>query len=542
MTATRHRIPVASSDTDWRVFMRGPSDYDLEEMTALPSPGKGEGPDRHMARAFFLAKHGRTLQARAEMDAARDAVSGQGEIPDHLQADLVMVDAHVRVYEDRSISDEGATKLKWALDVCDPHDFIGQGLALNQLCIFSMHHGNLDKAQEYGESAIRLYRQGAAEFGSLHLLTHLGQIKLMRGDLAGASAQYAEMEARLSGAQGGTGALLAACRALRSEVAYEMNDLVSSQAQLDSAMESVEEDDAWLDVRAAAYRVRIRLAYDRAGLPGAMTELSHCERVAEQRSMPRLLRLMKVERVRALTLSDETDGALKVMRSIGLDPARFSWEDEEDWAFRKGSTVIAVARWMVRARRAPDALVFLEPAEDFAIRGGQLLSLAKLRVIRAAAHWQLNQRTEATGALLSSVRLLGQQPFRRFILDEGQNVFRIVQAILDGDHLSAPINPTQRKRLAELSHFSTLKNSGEVRTATRRKEGEPSGGNISGKYLDLLALGLSNKEIGRTMGVSVNTVKYHLKSIFRELRVANRTQAVAEANRLGVTSGDPLNR
>ena len=34
MTAPRHRIPVASSDTDWRVFMRGPSDYDLEEMTA----------------------------------------------------------------------------------------------------------------------------------------------------------------------------------------------------------------------------------------------------------------------------------------------------------------------------------------------------------------------------------------------------------------------------------------------------------------------------------------------------------------------------
>jgi len=61
------------------------------------------------------------------------------------------------------------------------------------------------------------------------------------------------------------------------------------------------------------------------------------------------------------------------------------------------------------------------------------------------------------------------------------------------------------------------------------------------KYLELLALGMSNKEIGRTMGVSINTVKYHLKLIFKQLRVDNRTQAVVEANRLGVTSKDHPN-
>ena len=114
----------------------------------------------------------------------------------------------------------------------------------------------LTGAQEYAEGAIRCYRQGDAVFGSLHLHAHLGQIKLMRGDLDGAASQYAEMQERLDRLPDDTSALLAICRTLRSEVAYETNDLVQSSTLLSHAMGSVEEEDAWLDVRAAAYRVR----------------------------------------------------------------------------------------------------------------------------------------------------------------------------------------------------------------------------------------------------------------------------------------------
>ncbi len=528
-------------DNDWRSFMRGGDDFDALVRPANNSLSFAGRSREGLARAFSLAKHGKTGEAREELKAAQVDMASEGDVSDRQQAELILVDAHVRSYEDRPVSEDELSKLKWVLEVCDRHDFIGWGLALNQLCILSMHNGNLDKAQEYGESAIRLYRQGGAEFGSLHLLAHLGQIKLIRGDLEGAADQYSEMEVSLSARKDDSASLLAVCRALRSEVSYEMNDLVGSRKLLDSAMHNVEEDDAWLDVRAAAYRVRVRLAYDHAGLPGAMTELSHCEGIATQRSMPRLLQLMQIERLRVLTLSDETDAALKGMRSIGLDPLDFSWEHEDDWAFRRGSTVVGIARWMVRARRAPDALRFLEEAEDFAIRGGQLLSLAKLRVIRASAHWRLNQKKEATAALLSSVRLLGGQPFRRFIIDEGIEVMRIVQAILDGDHLSAPISPSQRKRFAELSHFSTVRGSDRSGATQGKPVGFSAGQGSSKKYLELLALGMSNKEIGRTMGVSVNTVKYHLKSIFKELRVENRTQAVVEARRLDVTLEDHPN-
>jgi LuxR family transcriptional regulator, maltose regulon positive regulatory protein len=43
--------------------------------------------------------------------------------------------------------------------------------------------------------------------------------------------------------------------------------------------------------------------------------------------------------------------------------------------------------------------------------------------------------------------------------------------------------------------------------------------------LRLVAAGRSNVEIADELFISVNTVKFHLRSIFRQLGIANRVQA-----------------
>jgi DNA-binding NarL/FixJ family response regulator len=46
-----------------------------------------------------------------------------------------------------------------------------------------------------------------------------------------------------------------------------------------------------------------------------------------------------------------------------------------------------------------------------------------------------------------------------------------------------------------------------------------------------IALGLSNKEIGRSLGISVETVKEHVQNILRKIAVSDRTQAAVWAVR-----------
>jgi DNA-binding CsgD family transcriptional regulator len=54
------------------------------------------------------------------------------------------------------------------------------------------------------------------------------------------------------------------------------------------------------------------------------------------------------------------------------------------------------------------------------------------------------------------------------------------------------------------------------------------------EVLQLLADGRSNKEIAAKLGLSPNTVKTHVASLFDKLRVARRTQAILTARELGI--------
>ena len=53
------------------------------------------------------------------------------------------------------------------------------------------------------------------------------------------------------------------------------------------------------------------------------------------------------------------------------------------------------------------------------------------------------------------------------------------------------------------------------------------------EILELLGKGLGNRELGQVLGVSEDTVKTHLKSLFRKLGVSDRAEAVREGLRRG---------
>ena len=53
------------------------------------------------------------------------------------------------------------------------------------------------------------------------------------------------------------------------------------------------------------------------------------------------------------------------------------------------------------------------------------------------------------------------------------------------------------------------------------------------EVLQLLAMGLANKQIAASLGISEHTVKFHVSSIYARLNATNRTDAV----RLGIQRG-----
>ena len=56
--------------------------------------------------------------------------------------------------------------------------------------------------------------------------------------------------------------------------------------------------------------------------------------------------------------------------------------------------------------------------------------------------------------------------------------------------------------------------------------------NTEMKIFSCLSLGLTNKKISHENNISVNTVKFHLKNIYRKLEASTRVEAIIKFNNL----------
>ena len=54
--------------------------------------------------------------------------------------------------------------------------------------------------------------------------------------------------------------------------------------------------------------------------------------------------------------------------------------------------------------------------------------------------------------------------------------------------------------------------------------------------LEAVARGLSNREIGRQLWISEQTVKFHLRNVYRKLGISSRTEAARYAHRMGIVA------
>lgn len=74
-------------------------------------------------------------------------------------------------------------------------------------------------------------------------------------------------------------------------------------------------------------------------------------------------------------------------------------------------------------------------------------------------------------------------------------------------------------------------------TMSKRREAGDEDSPLTNRELQVLrhvALGLSNREIGRSLGISVETVKEHVQNILRKIDATDRTQAAVWAVRTGI--------
>jgi LuxR family maltose regulon positive regulatory protein len=119
--------------------------------------------------------------------------------------------------------------------------------------------------------------------------------------------------------------------------------------------------------------------------------------------------------------------------------------------------------------------------------------------------------------------------FVRIFVDEGPPMARLLY-----DALSRGMAADYARRLLTAFPVGEMAQTGPSRTQAATSELIEPLSKREIQVLQLIAEGLTNREIATKLFLSLNTVKVHTRNIYGKLDAHNRTQAVARGRALGI--------
>ena len=373
--------------------------------------------------------------------------------------------------------------------------------------------GNLYEAEQDLTAGMRMAAAIQLDLPHMNALGHLALIAVARGrletaaELGGAAADIAEKRGWSSETQVAAAYLaLALCH-------FEWGDMTRAQAHLDRAAvahRADQEPPVAVGLRVALARFQLA-AGDVAAARAAIADVRSPYRGGELPAF--LARLVAVE---------EADIDLRTGRPEQVQ-GRFARLDAA------GIDLMATDRERVRLARAHLALGRPNEAAETveALLGDGAANPAptvEAWLIVALAADRLREDARAIDALSRALDLAAPETLRRPFLTAGARLLELLDrhASLVGSH-----------RL----FVEGITNEAADRAARERIAPTPLGEPLTDReaaVLRYLPTLLTNAELAEQMYISVNTVKAHLKSLYRKLDVPSRREAVHRARDLGL--------
>jgi LuxR family maltose regulon positive regulatory protein len=412
------------------------------------------------------------------------------------------------------------------LDVAPENDYLMIGGAASTLGLAAWTSGDLEAARRMtadGMANVRLAGYISSAIGGAIVLA---DILITQGHLHEALTTY---EQGLQwAAQPGVPVLRGAADMYvgMSDLHCEYNDLKTANQHLLSSQALGELAGLPQNpYRWCAAMARIRVA--QGDLNGALDLLDQAERLYDANFSPNV-RPIATRKVRVWVAQGRLGEALGWVREQGLSVEdKLSYLREFDHITlarlllacyqrdREGSSIAGVVGLLER---------LLKAAEE----GGRTGSAIEILVLQALAYHVQGDLPAALKPLQLALTLAEPEGYVRMFVDEGPPMAQLLLEVT-----SRGIMPDYTGKL--LAAFEAEKRKSEDKSPLPPTQPliEPLSQREL-KILQLIALGLSNREIGERLFLALDTIKGHNRIIFDKLQVQSRTEAIARARELGL--------
>ncbi|NRF95878.1 hypothetical protein HQN89_34280 [Paenibacillus frigoriresistens] len=186
-----------------------------------------------------------------------------------------------------------------------------------------------------------------------------------------------------------------------------------------------------------------------------------------------------------------------------------------------------LARALMECGKENDALQLLEQLYRFVDEEDRLWDKVKVAVLHSMVFYRKGDMANAVMKLEIALQLAEPGKYVRSFLDEGAKMAELLREYLGqrkirSNRKSAGVSLPYVRELLLMMEESANKSGSSGLLITKQEL----------KILRMIDMGLSNKQIAEQLHITVETVKSHLKSMFRKLDVNSRGQALRQGKDL----------
>lgn len=482
-------------------------------------------PALNFTQAHLHLKLGEFSHARLLLERLRDFPAALRE---PLQRDYTVMVALLRDRLDEICGNpHGLTQIAAQAGALDEDDHLGRGMLLCICATTAIAQGAFAVAEHYARNARAAMQRGGSDLGASQAMLSLGQSLFYRGQLRDAEACYRQALRWCARTPQLDRVLESAAQCLLAQLHYERGRHDDAADLLYPALELLEQHDGGMDVLAAGYGTALGLERlrDHSGR-SALLLLEHIEQIAHGRKLARLSELAAAWRL-MLLLEHPGNAAIDVLiaRTGGESGLAHTLRSSHRWHDR-AAMGFALARWHRLAGRSSAALVILGQIEQACLANDNAWHLARTRARIALVLQQRGEPLAALPYLYSALEHVALTQSWQSIVELGLPAKAMLRSLRQHDPHTVGGSTRALTIQALLERLSD--------------DDDPAGDIFSERELEVLAQlarGYSNKQIARRLHLSENTVKFHLKNLYRKLDARSRESALAQAQAQAVQRG-----
>jgi LuxR family maltose regulon positive regulatory protein len=490
----------------------------------VPPAVTGRYPRLMLAEVFLLAKDSRLNAAADLLHSVKlrvDAAKAERErtLERSLLRDLTIAEMTFVIYGGIDIGQIRFDLLEEEVASAAPENHWMRGLLNNVLCVAQYRRSEFAASLASAEASLYYYGLVRSSNGIGHMNVHLGIIASEAADPAGALGHYRQARAAF---EGGLYSDLAGCaiaEAMEAEALYERGEFDESRQLCAAALAVAEGAETHYELMVAGYRTLSALVAVERGPQEAVRSLDMPLAFVRRRGFLQVERFLLLRRTElALMAGEATAPAFKEPEAAARMAGKSYALPVPGW--READLELRVeARLALNLGDGAEAVGMLTAHATTLERGGRIRSRVQTLTLLALAHAQEGLATEALKRLKEAVGLALHGRLVSPFVEAGRGLLPLLAQLLTGQGLCAA-DPAEVEFLNRIIKLSTRVNGAASGLFSERER----------DIVRLLIQGTNNKLIARALGISPDTVRFHLKHIYEKFGVSDR-RVVAELAR-----------